>query len=57
MPGLIVDGQFRRGVSVGDCVAAGEAIAVRALRLAATRAAVRGESGLATRKQAPAHVA
>jgi protoporphyrinogen/coproporphyrinogen III oxidase len=34
VPGLIVDGQFRRGVSVGDCVAAGERIAARALALA-----------------------
>ena len=33
VPGLLVDGQFRRGVSVGDCVAAGETIAQRALRL------------------------
>jgi len=30
VPGLLVDGQFRRGVSVGDCVAAGERIAARA---------------------------
>jgi hypothetical protein len=30
MPGVLVDGQFRRGVSVGDCVAAGETIATRA---------------------------
>ena len=34
MPGVIVDGQFRRGVSVGDCIAAGGAIATRALALA-----------------------
>jgi protoporphyrinogen/coproporphyrinogen III oxidase len=31
LPGLFVDGQFRRGVSVGDCVAAGARIAQRAL--------------------------
>ncbi len=37
VPGLIVDGQFRRGVSVGDCVAAGERIAQRALSLARLR--------------------
>ena len=37
VPGLIVDGQFRRGVSVGDCVAAGERIARRALALAQRR--------------------
>ncbi len=39
VPGLIVDGQFRRGVSVGDCVAAGERIARRALSLAQRRQA------------------
>ena len=37
VPGLIVDGQFRRGVSVGDCIAAGGTIATRALALAQTR--------------------
>jgi oxygen-dependent protoporphyrinogen oxidase len=37
VPGLIVDGQFRQGVSVGDCVAAGERIARRALALARLR--------------------
>lgn len=37
VPGLIVDGQFRRGVSVGDCVAAGETIALRALAMARER--------------------
>jgi protoporphyrinogen/coproporphyrinogen III oxidase len=37
VPGLIVDGQFRRGVSVGDCVAAGAMIAHRAERLARAR--------------------
>jgi protoporphyrinogen/coproporphyrinogen III oxidase len=30
VPGLTVDGQFRRGVSVGDCVASGALIAARA---------------------------
>jgi oxygen-dependent protoporphyrinogen oxidase len=34
VPGLLVDGQFRRGVSVGDCVAAGAAIAGRAATVA-----------------------
>lgn len=34
VPGLIVDGQFRRGVSVGDCITAGETIATRALHIA-----------------------
>lgn len=38
VPGLIVDGQFRRGVSVGDCIAAGSTIASRALDLARPRA-------------------
>ena len=33
LPGLLVEGQFRRGVSVGDCVAAGDAIATRAVAL------------------------
>ncbi len=37
VPGLIVDGQFRRGVSVGDCVAAGNSIAMRAATLAKAR--------------------
>ena len=37
VPGLIVDGQFRRGVSVGDCVVAGAAIAARAMTLAQAR--------------------
>ena len=39
LPGLIVDGQFRRGVSVGDCIASGATIATRALALATMRAA------------------
>ncbi len=34
LPGVIVDGQFRRGVSVGDCVAAGASIAARAAEMA-----------------------
>lgn len=34
VPGLLVDGQFRRGVSVGDCVAAGAALAARSLAVA-----------------------
>jgi protoporphyrinogen/coproporphyrinogen III oxidase len=33
LPGVLLDGQFRRGVSVGDCVAAGQTIADRALAL------------------------
>lgn len=46
VPGLIVDGQFRRGVSVGDCVAAGATIATRALAAARSVAAglSRGET-------------
>lgn len=35
VPGLILDGQFRRGVSVGDCIAAGGTLAARAVALAA----------------------
>ncbi len=50
VPGLIVDGQFRRGVSVGDCVAAGATIATRALAIAIARSgaagAGRGETAL-----------
>lgn len=38
IPGLLIDGQFRRGVSVGDCVAAGGMIAARAAELAQGRA-------------------
>lgn len=45
VPGLIVDGQFRRGVSVGDCVAAGETIAGRALVLALHTYGSRGDGG------------
>ena len=37
VPGLLVDGQFRRGVSVGDCIAAGGEIAARALAIAQAR--------------------
>jgi protoporphyrinogen/coproporphyrinogen III oxidase len=33
IPGLIVDGQFRRGVSVGDCIGAGAVIAERVAAL------------------------
>ena len=43
VPGLLVDGQFRRGVSVGDCVASGAMIAQRALPVA-TAAALRRPS-------------
>ena len=42
MPGLIIDGQFRRGVSVGDCIAAGALIATRATEMAHRAIAVRG---------------
>ena len=41
MPGLIVDGQFRRGVSVGDCIAAGALIATRAADVAHAAIAAR----------------
>ena len=55
VPGLLVDGQFRRGVSVGDCIAAGQRIASRALTVA--RAGI-GDRGAATAAQAtPAAVA
>ena len=40
VPGVVVDGQFRRGVSVGDCIAAGGTIATRVLALAHRRAAL-----------------
>jgi protoporphyrinogen/coproporphyrinogen III oxidase len=33
IPGLIVDGQFRRGVSVGDCIAAGATLSARVTAL------------------------
>lgn len=35
IPGFIIDGQFRRGVSVGDCIAAGATIAARAVAMLA----------------------
>ena len=41
VPGLMVDGQFRHGVSVGDCILGGERIAARALPAATAAAAVR----------------
>jgi protoporphyrinogen/coproporphyrinogen III oxidase len=44
VPGLIVDGQFRRGVSVGDCISSGATIATRALALATRRAESRPDS-------------
>lgn len=37
MPALVIDGQFRRGISVGDCVAAAAQIAARALQTIAIR--------------------
>jgi oxygen-dependent protoporphyrinogen oxidase len=43
MPGLIVDGQFRRGVSVGDCIAAGALIASRVTDLARGAIAMRAD--------------
>ena len=45
VPGLLVDGQFRRGVSVGDCIAAGALIATRATELARRVNATRGSDG------------
>ena len=45
VPGLLVDGQFRRGVSVGDCVASGATIAARTLVLAQQNAATRARRG------------
>ncbi len=45
VPGLLVDGQFRRGVSVGDCVAAGERIASRALVMAQAESIVNAGRG------------
>ncbi len=44
LPGLLVDGQFRRGVSVGDCVASGEVIAERAVALVTALALARGHA-------------
>lgn len=38
LPGLVLDGQFRRGVSVGDCTTAGATLAARATALLAARA-------------------
>ena len=45
VPGLVLDGQFRRGVSVGDCVASGATIAARTLALAQTNADARAPQG------------
>ncbi|MBC7843872.1 MAG: protoporphyrinogen oxidase [Gemmatimonadaceae bacterium] len=45
VPGLVVDGQFRRGVSVGDCVASGSMIAARTLALAQANADARVTQG------------
>ncbi|MCU0625200.1 MAG: protoporphyrinogen oxidase [Gemmatimonadaceae bacterium] len=42
VPGLVVDGQFRRGVSVGDCVAAGATLAGRVGEMLAGRAGTGG---------------
>jgi len=57
MPGLLVDGQFRRGVSVGDCVAAGEVIARRALtRSASVPGYAFGTDDIATHTVQPASV-
>ena len=46
VPGLIVDGQFRRGVSVGDCVAAGSTIAARVIDVARQRAVTSPDSAV-----------
>lgn len=48
MPRVLVDGQFRRGVSVGDCVAAGEVIARRALTRSAAHASASPHASVAT---------
>lgn len=58
IPGLLVDGQFRRGVSVGDCVAAGEVIARRALArisavAASAQASVTRDAGAHTSPRSP----
>ncbi len=61
VPGLIVDGQFRRGVSVGDCIAAGALIATRAAAIARLAISARGAATEAHRASqtpvAPAAVA
>ena len=46
LPGVVLDGQFRRGVSVGDCVAAGAVVAAR----------VEGVLGVRVAEYAPASV-
>jgi len=48
VPGLLVDGQFRRGVSVGDCVAAGASIATRVTTAALRFRVDRGEPDTTT---------
>jgi protoporphyrinogen/coproporphyrinogen III oxidase len=44
VPGVVVDGQFRRGVSVGDCIASGSTIAARVLSVARRRAVFASEA-------------
>lgn len=46
VPGLLVDGQFLRGVSVGDCIAAGRSIAARALAEAQRRSGLQGGASM-----------
>ncbi len=55
LPGLIIDGQFRRGVSVGDCVAAGEMIARRAMALAEVRLRHRSAGAAPSAVASPEH--
>ena len=48
LPGLVLDGQFRRGVSVGDCIAAGRTLADRAVALLTRhRSSVAGPTAVA----------
>jgi protoporphyrinogen/coproporphyrinogen III oxidase len=56
IPGLIVDGQFRRGVSVGDCIASGETLARRA-RGVADVAATSAPAGSRSAPPADARIA
>jgi protoporphyrinogen/coproporphyrinogen III oxidase len=48
MPGFVIDGQFRRGVSVGDCVASSRAIAERADTIVRARHGAAGGTSPAT---------
>lgn len=49
VPGVILDGQFRRGVSVGDCITAGATLASRVTSLVASRPAAASSAPLASR--------